>query len=299
MKLRVQLLGIAVACMFMGVAAPASAVAVKLDFNDTSAKSARTVATGASGSVKLSFFDAADGVKVRLKITNTTGRLPSGKFGAGATKSVLTGFGLDLPGGVSYAANSFSSSGGLSTLLRNASVTPLNARNIAFADDRSFMGGDAKKGSGLKAGQSTTIKFVLKSKKKPIDAASLAKRIRDSLASANPIHAVLRFQKVNAGTRNDKLIYVGKKLSPKPVAVQTPTPVNNPPAATPPVFTPPVFTTPGLGTPSGEIEVADASTNGQSLDDGRSTPPVPLPATLPLLFAAIAGLAFVGRHRFA
>ncbi len=236
MNFKTGLLGLAVASALVSAASEASAVALTLDFNDETSKTSNSQHTGASGSVGFSFFDVTGGVKLTLDIANTT----SGAFGAGATESILTGFGFDLFDGLELDASSFAPTGSLTTLIPNASASPYGFLDVAFADNDNFNGGNANKGTGLKEGTSTSLSFVLKSTTSIINAAILGDMFATSFASSNPIDAVLRFQSVNAGAGSDKLIYSGENVV-----------------------------------------------------------PTPLPATLPLLLAAIGGLFFAARRRAA
>lgn len=185
-----------------------SASAITLNFDSTSISS-NSPATGASGSVVLSFADEGGDVRVTADITNTTGTITS--FGEGATESKLTGFGFDLVAGVSYIDGSFTTTGYLDTLIEDAELSPFGTFDIAAADNNNFLGGNAN--DALPQGMSTQVSFLFDT---TLDALGLDSAF--AAAFNDGLKAVMRFQQVNAGEGSDKLLYQPPAPVPLPAA---------------------------------------------------------------------------------
>lgn len=171
-------------------------------FGSTSTSSNAT-ATGASASVDFNFSDLGNGqVKLDLGFLNTTGTLPAGSFGAGATDARLNGIALDLFDNVTLASHSFN--GKLSTLFTNLSYSPFSNRvgnfSIGFGDNGQFEGGKAK--DGLAVGETSFATLILNSNQ---NAANLENQFRLALSSET-LNIAARFQAVNAGAGSDKLL---------------------------------------------------------------------------------------------
>ncbi len=154
--------------------------------------------TGASGTVSLTFAAVGGNVRVTAFVTNTTGQVT---FGAGATKSSLTGFGFDLAPGVTYVANSFIGGLKLDTLIVNAAAQPFGSLDIAGADNNNFNGGNAN--NAITEGNSDTFSVLLAG----MTAANMEAAFQNGFAYVTSINSVMRFQQVNAGAGSDKLQY--------------------------------------------------------------------------------------------
>ncbi len=189
------------------LAAPAASAGVlTLDFGESSLSSNET-STGASADVTLAFDDEGDGVRLTVTVDNTTDETD---FGLGAMEGQLTGFAFDLPGGASYVKGSFTTTGYLDTLIADASLPPFGTFDLAFADNKNFVGGNAK--GALPEGQSATMSVLLAT---TADADMLMEAFSTALFSGE-LHAALRFQSVGPdGELSDKLLF--NDLNPVPV----------------------------------------------------------------------------------
>lgn len=119
--------------------------------------SSNSTATGASAFVDFAFSDVDTNIiQLDLTIKNATGE---SMFGTGATTSKLTGFGFDLLDGLSVVDDSFSNTGYLDTFLTDADFNPFPSLDIAFADNKNFLGGNAN--DALAQGQTTTASIRL------------------------------------------------------------------------------------------------------------------------------------------
>lgn len=185
-------------CGFTLLPLAAQADTISLIF-DGSSTSSNTPATGASGTVDLTFTDQTSGdVLLTLDITNTTGTIPS--FGDGATTSKLTGFGFNLLTDVTYVASSFAGDTNLTTLLQNANAAPFGPLDLAVADNNNWQGGNAN--NALPQGSSNTVSLQLTVGAFG-DASGLASAFFEGFS--DDLTSVMRFQQVNAGAGSDKL----------------------------------------------------------------------------------------------
>ena len=206
--------GVILTSMATVLAAPA--LAITLNFDDTTSVSSNNPFTGASASVDLSFSDVGIGVfEVAGTVTNTTGSVPA--FGAGATEATLTGFGFDLLAGVDFAGL-FTSTGNLDTLIEDADIQPFDSLDVAVADNGNFIGGNAN--TAVEEGESSSFTFQLSSALF-LSAADLETAFNDAFL-AGDLQASIRFQQVNAGAGSDKLNFVGDDPVVQPPAVPLP-----------------------------------------------------------------------------
>lgn len=197
-----------VTSLAFSVALAGAANALTLTFDATSASS-NSPATGAAGVVDLVFSDVLGVARVDATVTNTTGNTT---FGAGATASKLTGFGLDLLQGVTFAGT-YVAGGFLDTTILNAAFNPFGTLDLAFADNSNFLGGNAN--SALPEGQQDTFAFAL-----TLGAFGNAAALEAAFQSAfsnGILDAGMRFQQVNAGAGSDKLLIGSTPPAPVPV----------------------------------------------------------------------------------
>ena len=189
-----------VAALAYAPAVPAFALTLNFDETSTSAK---RIATGASAIVEMTFTDAAaDRALIEISVTNTTGTT---SFGAGATKSRLTGFGFDLLSGISLAGSVAGSV--LDTVITDARFRPFGQLSVGFADDNRFNGGRAR--DALAEGQTDTMSALVTlgsyASAAALEAAYFAAFSAPRTGNGG-IDAGLRFKRVNAGQRNDKIV---------------------------------------------------------------------------------------------
>ncbi len=185
---------------FVGAATSASAALI-LTFGPTTV-STNSPATGASGVVSLSFSDLGSGnVLLSGVVENTTG-FPI--FGAGATESQLTGFGLDLFGAATIDASTFTGGTYLSSLIAPADADPFGDFDLGIADNTNYNGGNAN--GALSEGLSDTFSIELVSSLSAFDLeGSILDGLINNLYPATDPGAGLRFQQVNAGAGSDKI----------------------------------------------------------------------------------------------
>ena len=174
----------------------AADAAVLLNFG-AGATSSNPTPTGASATALLSFVDEGGDVRVSAEVTNTTG---SPIFGAGATESMLTGFGLDLVPGATYVADSFIGGTYLDTLILDADASPFGTLDIAGADNDQYNGGNAN--GALPQPLSDTFSFLLSSL---LGASDLEDAFLTAFTTDPVLTSAVRFQQVNAGAGSDKL----------------------------------------------------------------------------------------------
>lgn len=200
---------LAAAAAFVAIAPMAHAVQFNPLFTltfDADSLSSNSQLTGASADVGFMFIDEGGDVRVRLRVANTTDQT---NFGAGATRSKLTGVGLDLLDGVAFAGG-FRTTGKFVNAFENASFQPFDPLDVAFTvnakkkNKNQFNGGSSK--NGLKQGESTLLSFLLDTE---LNAASLGDAYQQAFFFDDAVRAGLRFKAVNAGLGSDKLIYVG------------------------------------------------------------------------------------------
>lgn len=205
--------------LFMG-AGSAAAMVFTLDFNSQTSESSNTPATGASGTAKFEFSDlTGGGVKLGLTITNTTGLLLSGAFGAGATESRLTQFYFDEIAGLSLSGSTLT--GALDVLEEDVSFTPFSNSvgnfSIGICHRANCQNGQPNVG-GLLAGESSMGMLTF-------NTTSTANVVASALLGAfenGGASAALRFQAVNAGAGSDKLLYTGTNVSTVPLPATLP-----------------------------------------------------------------------------
>ena len=154
-------------------------------------------ATGASGTVLFDFMDTADGVLVKLTVTNTT---DTTDFGAGADEGTLTGLLLDLADGVSYVDGSAMVGTYLDTFETGESLAPFGTFDLYFGNDGNPEGGNAN--DALPEGEMDMVSFLLSG----IDDADAAYDAYLAAFLSGDARAALRFQQVNAGEGSDKLL---------------------------------------------------------------------------------------------
>jgi hypothetical protein len=193
--------GLAIA---LSIAVPAQAFTFSLGQGSKSSNDDGTVLnqpTGASALLTFNFSEVIGtpgDVKIDLTVKNTTG---TPTFGAGATASKLTGIALDLVPGVSF--KSFVGNQYLDTFLSSVSFPPFGSFDIAFADNGSFLGGNAN--DALPEGTATQLSFVVTAPGKT--AAQLEAEFLNAYSdNADNIDIGARFQQVNAGEGSEKLL---------------------------------------------------------------------------------------------
>ena len=190
---------------------------------DASSTSSNTTATGASASVDFDFVDVgADLVQLNLTFKNTTGQLPGGTFGSGATSSKLTGVAFDLFNDVTFSPPTLN--GALDTFITDIAFNPfsnsLGNFDIGFADNNNFLGGNAN--AALAEGEMSLATLVFNSSD---NAAALESRFQTAF-NAEALKIAARFQQVNAGAGSDKLLggTVGGLMEPPVEAEDIPEP---------------------------------------------------------------------------
>ncbi len=187
-------------------AGPASALVFTLDFNEQTSVSSNTPATGASGSATFAFSDVSTGVvQLDLTVKNTTGLLPGGTFGAGATESRLTQFYFDETMGL--ALSSATLTGALDELEEDIAFQPFSNTVGNFSIGVCHQDGcqNGPPNSGLAANDSSmgVLTFSTTS-----TAATIARVLMNAWENGDA-NAALRFQAVNAGAGSDRLLYTG------------------------------------------------------------------------------------------
>lgn len=166
--------------------------------------------------MNFSFAQQGDNVLLNLDMTNTT----NGKLGLGATASTLVGVAFDMPSFLNFSLTPSGSN--FTQLWKNVNLSPTNQFGTYSAGistpRNSFEGGNAN--GGLKAGESTTVSFLLSGGKLNV------KDVQNSFLtgfSSGSFKVAGRFQQVNAGGGSDKV--VGKiqiPETPKPKKVPEP-----------------------------------------------------------------------------
>jgi hypothetical protein len=158
--------------------------------------STNTPRTGASGSATLTFTDEGSNVRLSAAVTNTTG---NDIFGAGATSSVLTGFGLDLVQGATFAGG-FIGGTYLDTLIQNANIQPFGSIDVAGADNNNWQGGNANDALPSQDPDLTdTFSFLLSYSGSAFD---LEAAFFTALTTDPVLTSAMRFQQVEGGTNN-------------------------------------------------------------------------------------------------
>lgn len=204
--------------LFMG-AGPAAALVFTLDFNGQTSESSNTPATGASGTAKFEFSDlTGGGVGLDLTVTNTTGLLLSGTFGAGATESRLTQFYFDEIAGLSLSGSTLT--GALDVLEEDVSFTPFSnsVGNFSIGICHRDNCQNGQPNSGLAAGESSMGMLTFNTTSTADVVASI---LMDAFENGGA-NAALRFQAVNAGAGSDKLLYTGTNVSTVPLPATLP-----------------------------------------------------------------------------
>ncbi|QDV75325.1 hypothetical protein [Botrimarina mediterranea] len=209
--------GLLVGALSLVATAPAEA-SIELNFGADSTSSNPT-ATGASAKVVMSFIDSLlpGEVDLELLISNTTG---SPVFGSGATASMLTGFAIDLPIGVSLVANSLMTDldgdtvAYFDTLLVNASLPPFGSVDFGVADNANFQGGNAN--GALPAGSSDKVSIKLSGGTAAVLEAAFLSALTDPGDDSYKLTSFVRFQQVNAGEGSDKLTDPTITMTPPP-----------------------------------------------------------------------------------
>ncbi|MBD2325300.1 hypothetical protein [Alkalinema sp. FACHB-956] len=155
--------------------------------------------TGASAKLNFSFAQQGDNVLLNLDMTNTT----NGKLGLGATASTLVGVAFDMPSFLNFSLTPSGSN--FTQLWKNVNLSPTNQFGTYTAGistpRNSFEGGNAN--GGLKAGESTTVSFLLSGGKLNVN------DVRNSFLtgfSSGGFKVAGRFQQVNAGGGSDKVV---------------------------------------------------------------------------------------------
>lgn len=169
--------------------------------------------TGASGTVEWTLENSGSDILLKWDISNTTGEIPS--FGDGATKAMLTGFGVNLPNGVTYVTGSFVAGNKLDTLILDANASPFGTLRIAAADNNNFNGGNAN--SALEEGASDQVSLKLTG----LNLADMVQAFTTSFQPPVSLSAVMRFQQVNAGSGSEKLLFTGSSTPPQVVPEPT------------------------------------------------------------------------------
>ncbi|MBE9067545.1 hypothetical protein IQ260_12835 [Leptolyngbya cf. ectocarpi LEGE 11479] len=173
---------------------------------DSTSQSSNSPATGASASIEFNFNDlSADQIQIDLSITNTTGQLDSGLFGAGATSSKLTGIAFDLFDGLNIVSRS--TNGKLDTWLNDVDFNPFSNSvgdfTIALADNNNFTGGNAN--GAVATGETSTASFVITGFEANTSSTELQEQFRQAFENQQ-LDIAARFQQVNAGGGSDKLL---------------------------------------------------------------------------------------------
>lgn len=215
--------------LFMG-AGPAAAMVFTLDFNSETSLSSNNPATGASGSALFEFSDVTGGVQLDLTITNTTGLLPSGTFGAGATAGQLTQFYFDVIPALTFASVGDLSAQALDNLTQDQLFTPFTS-NGSVAGDFDFglchrLGNgpnsancaEGPPASALSPGATSLAVLTFQT---PSTAMVIADVLSNAFESGDA-NAGLRFQDVNAGAGSDRLLYTGSTVSTVPLPATLP-----------------------------------------------------------------------------
>jgi hypothetical protein len=173
--------------------------AFTLTLGQGTSTSSNTPPTGASGTIKFTFTQDVNFVKLEMLITNTTGQAI---FGDGATVSKLTGFAFDLIDGVTVGNAEVGQF--LDVYFADpVDFQPFDPLDNAFGDNDNFLGGNPQ--GALSQGQSDTLRLFLSTAK---TAAQVEQEFFIGFQQASLGYA-LRFQNVNAGEGSDKLLGTG------------------------------------------------------------------------------------------
>lgn len=194
-----------VGALTLAVAMPAQA-SIELIFG-ASSTSSNSPHTGASAKVLMTFVDTLvpGQVSLELLISNTTGVPP---FGSGSTESMLTGFAIDLPSGVTLVGNLTTDLDGdsmayLDTLVSPADFSPFGTLDLGIADDAKLGGGNAN--DALSAGSSDKVSVTLGGGTAATLEAAFLAALTDPDDDSYLLNSVVRFMQTNAGAGSDKL----------------------------------------------------------------------------------------------
>lgn len=169
--------------------------------------------TGSTANLDFNFVQSGVDVLLKLGIKNTT----NGSAGLGATQSTLVGLAFDLLGGgvTSYSYNPMNSAF-TKTYTNVATPGPYGDVVVDYGirseGSGSFFDGNAQ--GGLTAGQSTLVSFLLKG-----TSSLTATDVENSFLSrysSGAMNVAARFQQVNVGSGNDKVL--GEVVETPPVS---------------------------------------------------------------------------------
>lgn len=179
--------------------AATGASALSLTFADNATS---LYGTGASGAAEISFAQDGGNVRVTVDVENTTGDVI---YGEGATKGYLNAFAFDLVDGVNFVDSSFVAGSYLDTLMFDVGAGGgLGKISVGVADNDKFITGTASDGIYSEGDDTDSFSFLLSGMSAAEMEAAFDAAFNDM---ADPLAAVMRFQKLDAGKNNDTLLY--------------------------------------------------------------------------------------------